>query len=173
MTLEPMARSTSKVPFCLLFSCCRLRSAANRSVKRRSKEFVSWWFIGVFFLMISAVVGGEPIPACVGGRSVGCDIFVAVDHYLSGSDAKKSAIVTKYGEIEDWDVSQVTHMVQLFMSKKMFNGDLSKWNVGRVVDMSASKYIFSLSQALSSSQHPIYSFMDVYCFSLSLSLLSP
>ena len=34
-----------------------------------------------------------------------------------------------YGHISEWDTSAVTDMSQLFMSKKDFNDDISKWNV--------------------------------------------
>ena len=40
-----------------------------------------------------------------------------------------------YGRIEDWDVSRVTDMEQLFQNKTWFNADLSKWAVSRVTNM--------------------------------------
>ena len=40
-----------------------------------------------------------------------------------------------YGPIEDWDVSRVTDMEQLFENKTWFNADLSKWDVSRVTNM--------------------------------------
>ena len=53
--------------------------------------------------------------------------------------ASKSAVVAKYGPIEDWDVSEVTNMKYVFFSFRSFNADLSKWNTGAVTDMSYSK----------------------------------
>ena len=64
-----------------------------------------------------------------------------------------SAATDVYGPIEGWDVSGVTNMFALFCShqncgakKKVlaagFDGDLSKWNVGKVSTMHYSKYSF-------------------------------
>ena len=39
----------------------------------------------------------------------------------------------KYGGISDWDVSNVTNMQGMFNNNCNFNGDLSKWNVAKVV----------------------------------------
>ena len=41
----------------------------------------------------------------------------------------------KYGPIENWDVSEVTHMSQLFRHKGTLNADLSKWDVSNVTSM--------------------------------------
>ena len=45
-----------------------------------------------------------------------------------------------YGNISDWDVSQVTDMSELFISKTNFNDDISNWNVSSVTDMSFMFY---------------------------------
>ena len=42
--------------------------------------------------------------------------------------------------LEDWDVSEVTNMKEMFRDCDNFNADLSKWNVSSVKDMS---YMFS------------------------------
>ena len=39
-------------------------------------------------------------------------------------------------DISDWDVSSVTEMSAMFWEAKLFNGDLSKWDVSGVTDMS-------------------------------------
>jgi hypothetical protein len=46
-----------------------------------------------------------------------------------------------YGSISDWDVSEVTDMVELFVppagsSATDFNDDIGAWDVSRVMDMS-------------------------------------
>merc|ERR1712032_727099 len=45
-----------------------------------------------------------------------------------------------YGPMEDWDVSDVTSMVNAFYGANSFNADLSSWNVWKVVDVYAMFY---------------------------------
>jgi surface protein len=40
-----------------------------------------------------------------------------------------------FGEIEEWDVSAVTCMKELFADRSDFNDDISRWNVSNVTDM--------------------------------------
>ena len=40
------------------------------------------------------------------------------------------------GDISKWDVSRVTDMSRMFLSAESFNGDISKWDVSHVTDMS-------------------------------------
>lgn len=47
----------------------------------------------------------------------------------------QSFVEVHYGKIEDWDVSQVTNVIQLFSHTTEFNADLSKWDVSSVTDM--------------------------------------
>ena len=42
----------------------------------------------------------------------------------------------QYGPIEDWNVSNVTDMSELFKNNINFNNDISMWNVSAVTDMS-------------------------------------
>ena len=44
-------------------------------------------------------------------------------------------IVNKYGEIEDWDVTNVTNMEFMFSGKTTFNQNLNEWNVSNVTNM--------------------------------------
>ncbi len=42
--------------------------------------------------------------------------------------------ISKYGDISNWDVSQVTNMLSMF-NCSIFNGDISNWDVSSVTDM--------------------------------------
>ena len=57
----------------------------------------------------------------------------AVRDYLNGG-ARKQRVVTKYGEISNWDVSNVTNMENMFELEGAvsFNQPLNKWNVSNV-----------------------------------------
>ena len=59
----------------------------------------------------------------------------AVKDYLAGG-ARKERIVDKYGEISNWDVSNVTNMRWMFANASSFNQPLNKWNVSNVKDLS-------------------------------------
>ena len=41
-------------------------------------------------------------------------------------------IVSKYGKIEDWDVSHITNMGNLFAGDELFNSDISRWVTSNV-----------------------------------------
>ena len=58
----------------------------------------------------------------------------AVRDYLNGG-ARKQRVVTKYGDISNWDVSNVTDMNDMFLGETSFNQPLNKWNVSNVTDM--------------------------------------
>ena len=59
----------------------------------------------------------------------------AVKDYVAGGD-RKQRIVAKYGEISNWDTSNVTNMYRMFRNATAFNQPLSDWNVSNVTDMS-------------------------------------
>ena len=58
----------------------------------------------------------------------------AVEDYVAGG-ARKEDIVKKYGEINNWDVSNVTDMHFLFKDESSFNQPLNKWDVSNVTYM--------------------------------------
>ena len=60
-------------------------------------------------------------------------IRTAVDEFLVSGAA--SSAVAKFGQIEQWDTSQVTLMDHLFKDKISFNSDISSWNTSRVTSM--------------------------------------
>ena len=45
--------------------------------------------------------------------------------------------VQKYGEIEDWDTSEIRDMQGAFWNYRTFNRDISRWNTSRVTNMAA------------------------------------
>ena len=51
----------------------------------------------------------------------------------------RTTAIQKYGNISDWDVSNVTNMNSLFEWKISFNDDISKWDVSNVTNM---EYMF-------------------------------
>ena len=50
----------------------------------------------------------------------------------------KRFIISKYGEIGDWDVSNVTDMENMFAHASSFNQPLNKWNVSNVEKFASS-----------------------------------
>ena len=61
-------------------------------------------------------------------------IRVSVKDYIEGGELK-DVIINKYGNIEDWNTSEVTDMNRLFQFRYYFNEDISKWDVSKVTDM--------------------------------------
>ena len=54
----------------------------------------------------------------------------AVRDYLNGG-ARKQRVVTKYGDISNWDMSNVTDMRNMFCGAHSFNQPLNNWNARR------------------------------------------
>ena len=65
----------------------------------------------------------------------------AVRDYLNGG-ARKQRVVRKYGDISNWDVSNVTDMNHMFEDATSFNQSLNKWNVSNVTNMA---WMFSVA----------------------------
>jgi len=59
----------------------------------------------------------------------------AVKDYLKGNSRSRMYVVHKYGEINNWDVSNVTNMTSIFEDAHFFNQPLNKWNVSNVTNM--------------------------------------
>ena len=63
----------------------------------------------------------------------------AIKDYLSDDFYRKRYVLYRYGEIEDWDVSDVTSMRGMFRGKhrglSFFNQPLNNWNVSKVRNM--------------------------------------
>ena len=56
------------------------------------------------------------------------NIQAATDLWISNNPTATA----QYGVITGWDTSNITSMVQLFVSKQNFNEDISKWDVAKV-----------------------------------------
>ena len=99
-----------------------------------------------------------------GGRRLEGPSVCQVWQSSSGSACSRSG--SRYGRINDWDISEVTELRDLFtvtvtnsgvngvFSALAFNQTISRWNVAKVTDMQGSE-LFSLSLSLSLSlSHP-------------------
>ena len=93
------------------------------------------------------------------------DLCGIVDIWIAGTygtvtteeQIAKDGIVGQYGEIEEWDVSQVTTMSFLFYNKRTFNADLSKWNVNNVKSLQSSKFFIPFHNNNAHQIHPYIS----------------
>ena len=65
--------------------------------------------------------------------------FIYVEDMLNrGGDIKgASQDYENYGEMNTWDVSNITDMTELFKDKTTFNENISSWDVSNVTNMSA------------------------------------
>ena len=74
----------------------------------------------------------------------------AVKDYLSSNVKIKRFIISKYGEIEDWDVSNVTDMEKMFRAAGSFNQPLNNWNVSNVNNMG---FMFGWAESFNQPLH--------------------
>ena len=59
------------------------------------------------------------------------DLQIAVDFWITN----QAAAIEAYGNINTWDVSQLTTLEGLFKDKLTFNSDISAWDVSNVTNM--------------------------------------
>jgi surface protein len=80
-------------------------------------------------------IGDENSVKCIQGYlfSTKQELQSAVDDWCNVF-TKAQALET-YGDINTWDVSEITDMSQLFENKSDFNSDISCWNVSNVTNM--------------------------------------
>ena len=79
-----------------------------------------------------------PPPTCPGWQmwelKTKQQLQAAVDEWC-GTQPPPPALALKYGDISEWDVSEITDMSNLFRGKYTCDPDLSKWNTGKVTTM--------------------------------------
>ena len=81
----------------------------------------------------------------------------AVKDYVADGD-RKQRIVAKYGEISNWDTSNVTNMESMFEEASSFNQPLNDWNVSNVKKMYC---MFLGATSFNQPLHaPTYSYYD-------------
>ena len=89
----------------------------------------------------------------------------AVDDWIAGGNAKENVKAT-YGEIKDWDTSEITNMDDLFSEQSNFNGDVSAWDVSKVETMAGSTFDSTSTNPLSPSlQYRFYVLIFFPCAS--------
>ena len=59
------------------------------------------------------------------------ELVTAVNEWISNS----TNATAKYGNINDWNTSEVTSMDSLFRNKNTFNSNISGWNTAKVTNM--------------------------------------
>jgi hypothetical protein len=148
---------------------------------KRSRSVMKWcwsWSLTLLFLLlfvseefIVMVSGFDALPNGLSFFTISplfrtsknlcgiLDIWIAGTYGTPSTEQTeaKDAIVLKYGEIDVWDVSQVTTMESLFWQKQTFDGDISKWNVENVENMDSSKFFSSTLFFITSKANPFYS----------------
>ena len=63
-----------------------------------------------------------------------------VDDWIN--EATRPNVEAIYGPIGQWDVSEATNFKYLFYNKGSFNGNISRWQTGKVTSMTWSKFFF-------------------------------
>ena len=64
----------------------------------------------------------------------------AINTCLSTNATDGMCTTSEYGAMPNWDVSNVTNMLNAFNGKTTFNGDISDWDVSSVINMEAMFY---------------------------------
>ena len=87
-------------------------------------------------------------------KALGCDAACQKEKKIL-----RAKIVDEFGPIEDWDLSGVTNMRNVFYGVKSkyfqsFNADISKWKVGAVTHMDNSKCSLNFIKY----KHPLFCF---------------
>ena len=101
----------------------------NKKLRNYScNNFVSCW-LPLFFILCCGISMAESVDPLLDLS----ELKSAINTY------QDAATISKYGPIENWDVSRVTSLASAFYYKGTFNADLSKWDVSRVTSLYQSK----------------------------------
>jgi surface protein len=88
------------------------------------------------YLMMTAGSYFKPVVAsAVTPFETNADLKTAVEQYCNGTFVSSSV----YGSIEEWDVSKITSMLELFRGQDTCNPDISQWNTSSVTNF---RYVF-------------------------------
>lgn len=82
---------------------------------------------------LSGVGGGDATSGYVNGQFI---TKAALEVAIALWGNNQSEAIATYGQINDWDVSNITDMSQLFKNNASFNSDISGWDVSNVLNMS-------------------------------------
>ena len=63
------------------------------------------------------------------------ELRTAIEIFTGTDVLAKQDIISKYGDIGEWDVSNVTSMCNMFKNLYYFNADISRWDVSNVTTM--------------------------------------
>ena len=119
--------------------------ATKKHTRVSNSERIKGWWIQKCVMMLLLVSSCHSVTTFMTdechGSSRMCNPRYSVDAILDGTpgDTLFDRIVLKYGPMEDWDMSHVTHLDYLFKDKT-FNIDISKWDISGVTSMRNSTF---------------------------------
>jgi hypothetical protein len=85
-------------------------------------------------------------------------------------DTTRSSVVTMYGPIEDWDISEVTNMNCIFSSSQnnfnTFNANISEWDTSAVTTMQGSTFKILFLESFLNNVHMYFSIFPMFFLTL-------
>jgi len=94
----------------------------------------------VLSLLLITAACASPVASAVKAFETRNELKTAVDSYCAGTFDDEFT----YGSIENWDVSKITNMNELFMYKTSCNPNITSWDVSKVTDFG---YMFMYAEA--------------------------